>query len=162
MLKLSHGFRLLLVGFWFLWILLVSLADSVDFFLFFFPENKALSLFTSNNMSLVKSFWAHYHIVCPQVILLSYFLILIFCWACTAAFCVATLHVYKNRCVQVLSVHLAFWSLAVFHFFFILSDEIFFQYEHEHIHLMRLGVIILNYFLYVLLSESKLFSKKRP
>jgi hypothetical protein len=141
--------------FWFLWTLLVSAADTINIFYIYNPHNKAIGLFSSNNHSVVEKFFNHYNINMPHLSISAFIVITIISWISTLLFFIASISNLFTRAKHFLWTHAAFYFLILFHFIFILLDEIFFQYQTEEGHILRLTCIIATYLLFILITRAQ-------
>ncbi len=143
-----------IVLFWTLWISIVTFTDFTDFMvrLAILPSNFPM---ISGNINLVFSFLKQYDLdtiqmaytVYSTIILLS-FIISIVSWR-------AFLASFNNHHCYVYRATLAFLLNAGMVASFSLIDEIFIQYQHGHIHVMRFTGVLVSFLVVGWLTERK-------
>jgi len=145
---ISYG----VIVFWAVWALLVALGDSVNLM----QEANLLPsylVFTSKNYSLLAKSFALYQIQSKALMLICYSIIIVFTWIITAFFWRAVFAVKQNLDRYLQKCYTAFLVSFAIEAFFILSDEIFLQYELEHGHMARLGFKLITFLVFLALNN---------
>lgn len=151
------GFNILA---WTLWVTIITFTDIISTLYHFYPSLTRLALFDSKNFSLVITDWQHYHIQTTWILLSSFIFIMMLTSINALLFMRAFKHFIQQKIHWFSALSIAFLWLIGIHLLFFMIDESFFQYGMEHQHLMRMGVIIINYLLlhtlYTSLNSNKL------
>ena len=146
---ISYG----VIVFWATWALLVALGDSVNLM----QEANLLPsylVFTSKNYNLLTKSFALYQIQNKTLMLICYSIIVIFAWVITVFFWRAVFAVKQDLERYLQKCYTAFMVSFAIEAFFILSDEIFLQYELEHGHMARLGFKLITFLVFLALNKS--------